>query len=166
MSLILGRLLGDVVLRLYKAAPVPCWPHLLNYLVQYQSSDPRNIESKMLNEHSKVSIAQIVFYSPAVIAATGLLFFRRPIRALPRFPWIVLLIFTLGMLLFPSHDHDIQLYILTRCFSWSVRLAGGIVVILYENQPSSNGLLIATLILLNVGVFPCIAATIGLINVM
>ncbi|PCG93919.1 Hypothetical protein PENO1_060730 [Penicillium occitanis (nom. inval.)] len=96
----------------------------------------------MLNEHSKVSIAQIAFYGPAVIAAAALLFFRRAIRALPRFPWVVLLIFTL------------------------VRLAGGIVVIIYENQPSSNGLLVATLILLNVGVFPCIAATIGLINII
>ncbi|KAE8555688.1 hypothetical protein TMatcc_002954 [Talaromyces marneffei ATCC 18224] len=96
----------------------------------------------MLNEHSKVSIAQIAFYGPAVIAAVALLLFRRAVRTLPLFPWIVLLIFTL------------------------VRLAGGIVVILYENQPSSNGLLIATLILLNVGVFPCIAATIGLINLI
>ncbi|RAO69571.1 uncharacterized protein BHQ10_005583 [Talaromyces amestolkiae] len=96
----------------------------------------------MLNEHTKVSIAQIVFYVPAAVAAAGLLFFRRPIRELPRFPWVVLLIFTL------------------------VRIAGGIVVILHENQPSSSGLLIAALILLNVGVFPCIAATIGLVNII
>ncbi|EED22791.1 conserved hypothetical protein [Talaromyces stipitatus ATCC 10500] len=96
----------------------------------------------MLNEHSRLSIAQIVFYSPAVLAAIALLFLRKAIRALPLFPWIVLLIFTL------------------------VRLVGGIVVILYENDPSSTGLLIATLILLNIGVFPCIAATIGLINII
>lgn len=56
--------------------------------------------------------------------------------------------------------------ILTPRLSNLVRLAGGVVVILYENQRSSNGLLIATLILLNVGVFPCIAATIGLLNTM
>lgn len=56
----------------------------------------------MLNEHSIVSIAQIAFYGPAVIAAVALLFFRRAIRALPRFPWIVLLIFTLGMLLYTT----------------------------------------------------------------
>lgn len=54
----------------------------------------------MLNEHSKLSIAQIAFYGPAVIAAAALLFFRRAIRMLPRFPWVVLLIFTLGMHLF------------------------------------------------------------------
>uniref|UniRef100_A0A093VGV8 Uncharacterized protein n=1 Tax=Talaromyces marneffei PM1 TaxID=1077442 RepID=A0A093VGV8_TALMA len=49
----------------------------------------------MLNEHSKVSIAQIAFYGPAVIAAVALLLFRRAVRTLPLFPWIVLLIFTL-----------------------------------------------------------------------
>ena len=68
----------------------------------------------MLNEHSKVSIAQIACYAPAVIAAAALLFFRRAIRALPRFPWVVLLIFTLGMLLYPSYHKSIQTYILTR----------------------------------------------------
>lgn len=61
----------------------------------------------MLNEHTKVSIAQIVFYVPAVVAAAALLFFRRPIRVLPRFPWFVLLIFTLGMLSYPRYDHGI-----------------------------------------------------------
>lgn len=53
----------------------------------------------MLNDHSKVSIAQIAFYGPAVLAAATLLLFRRAIRGLPRLPWIVLLIFTLGMCL-------------------------------------------------------------------
>lgn len=120
----------------------------------------------MLNEHTKVSIAQIVFYVPAAVAAAGLLFFRRPIRELPRFPWVVLLIFTLGMPSFPRHDYGVQIDILTHSLSWLVRIAGGIVVILHENQPSSSGLLIAALILLNVGVFPCIAATIGLVNIM
>lgn len=60
--------------------------------------------------------------------------------------------------------HGLQAYLRTRFYV--VRLAGGILVILFENNPKSNGLLIATLILLNVGVFPCIAATIGLINIM
>lgn len=64
----------------------------------------------MLNEHSKVSVAQIAFYGPAVIAAAALLLFRRAIRALPLFPWIVLLIFTLGMLLYSYIGHFNQLY--------------------------------------------------------
>lgn len=50
--------------------------------------------------------------------------------------------------------------------SSAVRLTGGIVNILYENQPSNIGLLVAAFALLNVGVFPCITATIGLINIM
>jgi hypothetical protein len=54
----------------------------------------------MLNEHSKVSIAQIVFYVPAVIAATMLLFFRRAVRGLPRYQWFVLVLFTLSTYLY------------------------------------------------------------------
>ncbi|OKL57960.1 hypothetical protein UA08_06663 [Talaromyces atroroseus] len=96
----------------------------------------------MFNEHSKVSIAQIAFYVPAIIAAAVLVFFRRAIRGLPRYQWIVLMVFTI------------------------IRLAGGIVVILYENQSSSIGLLVAASIMLNVGVFPCIAATIGFLNII
>lgn len=64
----------------------------------------------MLNEHSKVSIAQIAFYAPVVVAAAALLFFRRAIRALPQFPWVVLLIFTLGMLLNSHIGNFKQLY--------------------------------------------------------
>lgn len=54
----------------------------------------------MLNEHSKVSIAQIVFYGPAVIAAAVLLVFRRALRGLPRYPWFVLTLFTLSTYLY------------------------------------------------------------------
>ncbi|KAH8705236.1 hypothetical protein BGW36DRAFT_421802 [Talaromyces proteolyticus] len=96
----------------------------------------------MLNQHSQVGIAQIVFYVPAVLAAITLFLFRKQVKGLPRFAWYVLTLFTL------------------------VRLAGGIVVILYENNSSSTGLAIASVILLNAGVFPCIAATIGFIKIM
>jgi hypothetical protein len=50
----------------------------------------------MLDQHSQVSIAQIVFYVPAVIAAVTLLFFRRAVKGLPRYAWYVLTLFTLS----------------------------------------------------------------------
>jgi hypothetical protein len=48
----------------------------------------------------------------------------------------------------------------------SVRLAGGIVVILLENNPSSTGLVIATYVLLGVGVVPLIISSLGLVRKM
>jgi hypothetical protein len=47
-----------------------------------------------------------------------------------------------------------------------VRVACAIVTILYENTPTSVGLYIAALILLNAGLLPLIAATIGLLRIM
>jgi hypothetical protein len=48
----------------------------------------------------------------------------------------------------------------------TVRLAGGIVVILLETNPSSTGLIIATYILLGVGVIPLIISSLGLVRIM
>ncbi|KAL1965849.1 hypothetical protein VTN77DRAFT_5170 [Rasamsonia byssochlamydoides] len=98
----------------------------------------------MLTDHSKVSIAQIIFYVPAVLLAAWLLFHRHAHRhgqgqGRPRLAWFVLMVFSL------------------------VRVVGGIIVILYENQPENISLTVAAIVLLNAGVFPCIAATIGLI---
>lgn len=47
-----------------------------------------------------------------------------------------------------------------------VRLAGGIVTIIAEKQIESQGLWIAALILLNVGVVPLIVADLGLTRLM
>ena len=47
----------------------------------------------MLNDHSKASIAVIVFYVPAIILATYLLSHR---HGRPRMAWIVLFVFTIG----------------------------------------------------------------------
>ncbi|KAF4172293.1 hypothetical protein CNMCM8694_001625 [Aspergillus lentulus] len=93
----------------------------------------------MLTDHAKVAIAQIVFYVPAVIAAAVLLFHR---HGRPRQAWIILQVFCL------------------------IRIACAIVTILYENSPSSVGLYIAALILLNAGLLPLIAATIGLLRII
>ncbi|GIJ90923.1 hypothetical protein Asppvi_009888 [Aspergillus pseudoviridinutans] len=93
----------------------------------------------MLTDHSKVAIAQIVFYVPAILAAAVLLFHR---HGRPRQAWIILQVFCL------------------------IRVACAIVTILYENTPTSVGLYIAALILLNAGLLPLIAATIGLLRIM
>ncbi|RHZ59261.1 uncharacterized protein CDV56_106529 [Aspergillus thermomutatus] len=93
----------------------------------------------MLTDHSKVAIAQIVFYIPAIIAAAVLLFHR---HGAPRMPWYILQVFCL------------------------IRVACAIIVILYENSPTSVGLYIAALILLNAGLLPLIAATIGLLRII
>ena len=47
-----------------------------------------------------------------------------------------------------------------------IRFAGGIVVILLQNDPSSVGLIIATVILLGVGVVPLIVSTIGFLRII
>ncbi|RHZ58991.1 hypothetical protein CDV55_102304 [Aspergillus turcosus] len=93
----------------------------------------------MLTDHSKVAIAQIVFYIPAVVAAGVLLFHR---HGRPRQAWIILQVFCL------------------------IRLACAIVTILSENSPNNVGLYIATLILLNAGLLPLIGATIGLLRII
>ncbi|EAW19925.1 uncharacterized protein NFIA_095450 [Aspergillus fischeri NRRL 181] len=93
----------------------------------------------MLTDHSKVAIAQIVFYVPAIVAAAVLLFHR---HGRPRQAWIILQVFCL------------------------IRVACAIVTILYENTPTSIGLYIAALILLNAGLLPLIAATLGLLRII
>ncbi|GIC92450.1 uncharacterized protein Aud_008916 [Aspergillus udagawae] len=93
----------------------------------------------MLTDHSKTAIAQIVFYVPAILAAAVLLFHR---HGRPRQAWIILQVFCL------------------------IRVACAIVTILYENTPTSVGLYIAALILLNAGLLPLIAATIGLLRII
>lgn len=90
-------------------------------------------------DHSKVAIAQIVFYVPAIVAAAVLLFHR---HGRPRQAWIILQIFCL------------------------IRVACGIVTIVYENNPTNVGLYIAALILLTAGLLPLIAATLGLLRII
>lgn len=48
----------------------------------------------------------------------------------------------------------------------SVRIASGIVVILYGNDPRSIGLAIAALILLNAGLFPLVNSTVGFLRLV
>ncbi|KKK19518.1 hypothetical protein ARAM_003495 [Aspergillus rambellii] len=93
----------------------------------------------MLTDHSKVAIAQIIFYIPVIVLAAILLFYR---HGPPRLPWYILQIFC------------------------AVRVACGVVVILYENSPKSVNLYIAALVLLNAGLLPLIGATLGLLRLI
>lgn len=52
----------------------------------------------MLTDHSKVAIAQIVFYIPAIVAAGVLLFHR---HGRPRQAWIILQVFCLSKSIVP-----------------------------------------------------------------
>ncbi|OGM47972.1 hypothetical protein ABOM_002742 [Aspergillus bombycis] len=92
----------------------------------------------MFNDHSKTSIAQIVFYVPATIIAAYLAYYR---HQRPRMAWLILLFFSI------------------------IRLVAGVLVILFEHKPTT-GLMIASVILLNTGVFPLVAATLGFIRII
>lgn len=110
----------------------------------------------MLNVRTKLGIAEIVFYIPAIVVAAYLLFLR---HGKPRMAWILLFVFSLSKTLkarFAVHATNIRL----------VRLAGGIVLILWSFHPNNVGLIIATLALLGAGVFPLIVATLGLLRIM
>ncbi|KAE8378011.1 hypothetical protein BDV26DRAFT_292613 [Aspergillus bertholletiae] len=93
----------------------------------------------MLTEHGKASIAQVVFWAPAVIPALILLFHR---HGAPRMPWVILVLFAL------------------------IRITCGIVVIVLQNRPQDVGLIIAAHVLLNAGVFPLVAAAFGLLLIV
>ncbi|KAJ5642891.1 uncharacterized protein N7484_005398 [Penicillium longicatenatum] len=92
----------------------------------------------MLQDHSKMSIALIVLYIPVILLSTGLACYR---HKRPRMAWITLMFFS------------------------TIRIAAGIVVIISEQKPSV-GVMIAATILLNAGVFPLIAATMGYIRII
>ncbi|KAK2598012.1 hypothetical protein QQS21_005849 [Conoideocrella luteorostrata] len=99
----------------------------------------------MLNPHTSLGIAQTVFYLPMVPLAIWLMIRNGKIR--PRMAWWPLIPFTM------------------------MRLAGGPVIIALESMKNADGsfetgLLIAAIILLNVGVIPLIVADLGLTRVI
>ncbi|KAJ5364336.1 uncharacterized protein N7496_010049 [Penicillium cataractarum] len=114
----------------------------------------------MFNDHSKVSIAQIVFYFPAILISIYLACYR---HNRPRMSWIILLFFSLS-----THHLQQSIHISIKKISntfFSVRLTAGILVVIYEHKPST-GIMVASIILLNAGVFPLVAATMGLIRII
>jgi hypothetical protein len=110
----------------------------------------------MFNDHAKLGVATIVFYVPAVAMSAYLLFHR---HQRPRMAWYFLFTFSLGDYnpdkRNPGHANGIL-----------VRVASGVVTILYERKPADVGILIAAIILLGVGVMPLIAVTIGMLRIM
>lgn len=94
----------------------------------------------MLNPHTIVGICQIIFYVPAVPLAIYMMV--RNGRHGPRIAWWPLIPLTI------------------------MRLAGGPIIIAVENYPSSVGLIIAALILLNVGTIPLIVVNLGLLRII
>lgn len=107
----------------------------------------------MFNAHSKASVAQVAFYVPALILAAVL----RRRHGRPRMPWLILALFCISEFCFVCFS---------PCLTITVRIACGIVVVLLQNKPSNVGLIIPSLILLNAGVFPLIAATVGFMRIM
>lgn len=108
----------------------------------------------MLNDHSKASIGQIVFYVPALALVIAL----RIRHGRPQMAWAILILFCMSQ----SSNSGSRIHL----SDFTVRIACGIVVILHEKNPSAVGLIIASLILLNAGVFPLIAATLGFVRIV
>ncbi|KAF4445791.1 hypothetical protein F53441_10540 [Fusarium austroafricanum] len=94
----------------------------------------------MINSHTSVGIAQVVFYVPILPIALFIL-----VRN-----W--------------SHGLRLASYPLVT-FS-AIRLAGGILAILRQSNPTSIGLIIATTVLLNVGVIPLMISMLGFIRLI
>lgn len=93
-----------------------------------------------MDPHTSLGIAQIVFYAPMVPLAVHLM--TRNGRIRPRMAWWPLIPFTL------------------------MRFTGGPVIIAPEKHPGDTSLLIAAIILLNVGVVPLIVADLGLTRII
>jgi hypothetical protein len=116
----------------------------------------------MLNSHESLGIAQIVFYVP--IVPTAIWLFRRNGKNRPRMAWWCLIPFSLST---PSlfHKLDLKFPKILPVRLEIVRLAGGPVLIAFEQKPSI-GLYVAAIILLNVGVVPLILATLGYVRIV
>ncbi|KAH8887209.1 hypothetical protein GQ53DRAFT_827381 [Thozetella sp. PMI_491] len=93
----------------------------------------------MVTDHEAVAIAETVLYVPILPVAMYVIR-RNWNTGRPRMAWTPLAGFS------------------------SIRIAGGVVVILLQSNPDSLGLIIAALVLLNVGVVPLIISTLGLIR--
>ncbi|CAG7925164.1 unnamed protein product [Penicillium olsonii] len=112
----------------------------------------------MFGSHSKLSIAQIIFYVPVTALALYLACYR---HKRPRMAWIVLTFFSLGMYLRARHASVIKL---SNKLS-PVRITAGILVIIAEKS-SNEGVMIASVIFLNAGMIPLIAATLGCLRII
>ncbi|VUC36210.1 unnamed protein product [Clonostachys rosea] len=94
----------------------------------------------MLGPHTSLSIAQIVFYVPIVVLAIWLM--ARNWSKHPRMAWWPMVPLSL------------------------IRLAGGPIVIALGNQPSNIGLIVAAIVLLNVGTIPLLVSMSGFFRII
>jgi len=112
-----------------------------------------------LHAHSRLAIAQTVAYVPIVPLAIFITMRNRshpPVMA-----WYPFILFSMSQNSPKINSSELQ--ILTIVI---VRLAGGPVVLALENDTTSLGLIIAALILLNVGLIPLLVTTFGIIRLM
>lgn len=91
------------------------------------------------DSRSFVGLFQAIFYFPALLVAAYLLLRK---HGRPRMAWISLTIFC------------------------AVRIAGGIILIVFENNPNNIGLTIVALIFQGTGVIPLIVSTLGMLRIM
>lgn len=91
------------------------------------------------NSHSYVGLFQSIFYVVAFIGAAALLFRK---HGRPRTAWVALTLFC------------------------AVRITGGIILIVYEDNVSSVALTIVTIIFQGTGVIPLLLSTIGMLRIM
>lgn len=92
----------------------------------------------MLDEHSIVGIVQVIFYVPAIVL-TAYLRFR---NGKGQREWFILCLFSL------------------------IRFSGGILVILVERDPNNTGLVIATIVLLGIGVPPLLGVGVAFVRTL
>ncbi|KAF5723456.1 hypothetical protein FMUND_1780 [Fusarium mundagurra] len=94
----------------------------------------------MINPHTSVGIAQVVFYSLVLPIAV--------------------------FILVRNWKHGLRLASYPLVTFSLARLAGGILTILRQSDPTSIGLIIATTVLLNVGLIPLMISLVGFIRLI
>jgi hypothetical protein len=114
----------------------------------------------MLSPHTSVGIAQVVFYALVLPIAVFVLIrnWEHGLR-LASYPLVT---FSLGKGLISTVWSKYNANDLARL----ARLAGGILTILRQSDPTSLGLIIATTVLLNVGLIPLMISMVGFIRLM
>ncbi|KAL6914827.1 hypothetical protein FSST1_012587 [Fusarium sambucinum] len=94
----------------------------------------------MINQHTSVGIAQVVFYALVLPVAV--------------------------FIIIRNWKHGLRLASYPLAIFSLARLAGGILTILRQSDPTSLGLIISTTVLLNVGLIPLMISMVGFIRLI
>lgn len=113
-----------------------------------------------MNPHTAAAIAQIIFYVPLVPLSIYLLI--RNWRYGPRAAWYPAVPFTISMYTSATLWWKQKTPHLLTPITLLVRLTGGILTVIEEQHPGNKGLIIATIIFLNIGLIPLIMSLGGL----